>query len=412
MKQIIEYVELLSNSNFIPWFLMTNFPEGIDNSKECSLTELIQEKCILDKDWIDNLTNYYDGVFDENDGYIAIAVDTKNKTINITGIEAIKGKGLGVNSYIALQNSDTGGNKAKPNPFKSDRSISNLSTATTMIDDSATRILDAVNRFKSANLSINNAIEQVSPQIKDLKEFKNDIKTTITGTWDKLRDISKTAKESLQNIVKSANQLADKVKSLSFSINDLQDLQKNINMVKDISNIGMLGISNFAVDLNLKDSDKKDNNTSDSANIGTKLIRLSNDNANMIKNIKADLENHVNQLSISKTSLDTTIITPNKRYIVKNYDAHSNNDGVFLLTRKIDYFIKAGDRFTLSTKLDLIKVGESGSVTEKEKQLKDILNNSQNILNTVKSGNLSIGSIGTIMDNAKNIEKSYNKLSK
>ena len=314
--------------------------------------------------------------------------------------------------YIALQNSDTGGNKAKPNPFKSDRSISNLSTATTMIDDSATRILDAVNRFKSANLSINNAIEQVSPQIKDLKEFKNDIKTTITGTWDKLRDISKTAKESLQNIVKSANQLADKVKSLSFSINDLQDLQKNINMVKDISNIGMLGISNFAVDLNLKDSDKKDNNTSDSANIGTKLIRLSNDNANMIKNIKADLENHVNQLSISKTSLDTTIITPNKRYIVKNYDAHSNNDGVFLLTRKIDYFIKAGDRFTLSTKLDLIKVGESGSVTEKEKQLKDILNNSQNILNTVKSGNLSIGSIGTIMDNAKSIEKSYNKLRK
>ena len=70
MKQIIEYVELLSNSNFIPWFLMTNFPEGIDNSKECSLSELIQEKCILDKDWIDNLTSYYDGVFDENDGYI------------------------------------------------------------------------------------------------------------------------------------------------------------------------------------------------------------------------------------------------------------------------------------------------------------------------------------------------------
>ena len=34
------------------------------------MTELIQEKCILDKDWIDNLTSYYDGVFDENDGYV------------------------------------------------------------------------------------------------------------------------------------------------------------------------------------------------------------------------------------------------------------------------------------------------------------------------------------------------------
>lgn len=70
MKQIIEYIELLSNSNFIPWFLMTNFPEGMNNSKECSLMELIQEECILDKEWIDKLTGYYDDVFDENDGYI------------------------------------------------------------------------------------------------------------------------------------------------------------------------------------------------------------------------------------------------------------------------------------------------------------------------------------------------------
>lgn len=64
MKQIIEYTELLSNSNFMPWFLMNNFPEGIDK------IELIQEKCILDKEWIDNLTGYYDGVFEKNDGYI------------------------------------------------------------------------------------------------------------------------------------------------------------------------------------------------------------------------------------------------------------------------------------------------------------------------------------------------------
>ncbi len=70
MRQIIEYIELLSNSSFIPWFLMNNFPEGIDDSNECSLMELIQETCILDKEWIDKLTGYYDGVFDENDGYI------------------------------------------------------------------------------------------------------------------------------------------------------------------------------------------------------------------------------------------------------------------------------------------------------------------------------------------------------
>lgn len=319
--------------------------------------------------------------------------------------------------YIELQNASNDSNSnsssgsAKPNPFKADNAVYNLGIASDMVDDSATNILDAVNKFKSANLTISNAIEQVSPQIKDLKEYKNDIKSTVTGTWDKLRDISKSAKESLQNIVKSANQLADKVKSLSFTVNDLKDLQKNINMVKDISNIGMLGISNFTVDLNLKDSTKKDNNITDTENIGTKLIRLSNDNANMVKNIKANLENHINQLSISKTDLDTTAITLNKRYIVKNYDAHSNNDGVFLLTRKIDFFIKAGDRFTLSTKLDLIKVGETTSSNSTiQKQISNILNSSQNILQSVTSGGLSIDSIGSVISNAKSIEKSYNKL--
>ena len=70
MKQIIEYSELLWNSNFVSWFLMTNFPEGIDNANDYSLLEMIQENCILDKGWIDSLTGYYDGVFDEKDGYV------------------------------------------------------------------------------------------------------------------------------------------------------------------------------------------------------------------------------------------------------------------------------------------------------------------------------------------------------
>lgn len=49
-------------------------------------------------------THYYEYKINNNEGYISIAVDTKNKTISITGIEAVKGKGLGINSYIALQN--------------------------------------------------------------------------------------------------------------------------------------------------------------------------------------------------------------------------------------------------------------------------------------------------------------------
>lgn len=74
MKKSIEHSELLSNSNFVLWFLMTNFPEGIDDTNDYSLSDMIQEKCILDEEWIDGWIGYYDGVFDENDGY----VDTPN----------------------------------------------------------------------------------------------------------------------------------------------------------------------------------------------------------------------------------------------------------------------------------------------------------------------------------------------
>lgn len=49
-------------------------------------------------------THFYEYNINESDGYISISVDTKLKTINITGIEATKGKGLGINSYIAVQN--------------------------------------------------------------------------------------------------------------------------------------------------------------------------------------------------------------------------------------------------------------------------------------------------------------------
>lgn len=70
LKQIIEYSELLSSNDFVRWFLMLNFPEGINKSKDCSLFEIIETSCKLDKVWINNLTGYYEGVFGESDGYI------------------------------------------------------------------------------------------------------------------------------------------------------------------------------------------------------------------------------------------------------------------------------------------------------------------------------------------------------
>lgn len=70
MKENINYVDLLLNRNFIAWFLSCNFPEAIDNTTDYSLSEIIQENCLIDKSFIDNVTGYYEGVFEESDGYI------------------------------------------------------------------------------------------------------------------------------------------------------------------------------------------------------------------------------------------------------------------------------------------------------------------------------------------------------
>lgn len=70
MRQIIDHLELLHNKCFGVWFLMNNFPEGIDILNDCSIAEIIAENCKIDKTWIDDLTGYYERVFDENDGYV------------------------------------------------------------------------------------------------------------------------------------------------------------------------------------------------------------------------------------------------------------------------------------------------------------------------------------------------------
>jgi hypothetical protein len=300
------------------------------------------------------------------------------------------------------------GTPVEDNPFP--EWISSTRTSKVSIEKSAKSMADVLADYKSANLSVSNLIANIEPQIKAMSTFKTDIKSTITGTWDSLVNIGKTAKKSLDNIIESAKNIQNDIKSLDFSINSIQDLQKDINMVKDISKIGMLGLSNFNVDLNLT----KDEN-GDVAGTGTKIVRLSNDNANMVKNLKADIENHANMLSITKTDVDTTILTPNKKYIVNNYDAHSQNNGTFLLTKKIDYFIRSGDVFTISTRLDLAKIAEetkNGKKFSYQNEINILMNHSSRILKAYNSNPLGVSSrsLGEIVNSAQTIQDSYTRL--
>ena len=164
------------------------------------------------------------------------------------------------------------------------------------------------------------------------------------------------------------NGIKTPLKDISFS-----DISKNFNKGKlqyqdlirmqkelakfDLSKIGQLGISNFKSILNT-------GGVLGYNKAGVKILRVRNDNPNEIKNIKSEVETMTNQLTINKFGLDPSVFTPNKRYIVNNYDGHSDKDGIFIINKKTEVFTREDDSFVCNTQLNLAKIQETDSTEE------------------------------------------------
>lgn len=131
----------------------------------------------------------------------------------------------------------------------------------------------------------------------------------------------------------------------------LSSIKTNLDSIADISNIGITGITELNTDINI--------NVDLGAAAKSLLIRVPNDNTNLLKQLKHQVELSASRISINKNDLDTNVLTPNKVYTIKNYDTHSNKDGKFLLTKKREIYIRTDDTFTLNTILELQKLPES-----------------------------------------------------
>lgn len=265
-----------------------------------------------------------------------------------------------------------------------------------------------VGKYKGEHVRVKSLSEAIEPTLKEFDTFKTDVKSEITGIVSDIRSIGDTARKSLDKIMNSARDIANSVNSLDFSIDSIQDLQKDINIVRDISKIGRLGISSFSASLNVGDGED---------GTGSKIIRVENDNVNIIKNVKSHIENHLNVLTLHKNGLDTTVFTPNKRYIIKNYDAHSDKNGVFLLNKKIDMFFKHGGVFECNTRMEFSKIADEsnqkdGSAMPRSLEGKDwvdIVENAHGILDRQRSEGISLNNLNDILDNAQAIQDIFNK---
>ena len=70
MRTIVDIEDVKCKKDFFVWFIMNCFPEGLDEENDLSIYDVIEENYSFDMDWFNKFTNYYDGVFEENDGYV------------------------------------------------------------------------------------------------------------------------------------------------------------------------------------------------------------------------------------------------------------------------------------------------------------------------------------------------------
>lgn len=92
----------------------------------------------------------------------------------------------------------------------------------------------------------------------------------------------------------------------------------------------------------------------------TLVVRTPVSNPNLIENIAAANNQSAAHITLNKVDVDVSIFTPNKRYLIKNFDGHQDRDGDFILTRKRDlFYFETEDRFTGNAMLEFDQVVKS-----------------------------------------------------
>ena len=169
----------------------------------------------------------------------------------------------------------------------------------------------------------------------------------------------------------------EKITSVIFDIKDIADAESNDDgVIIDTARLNFkipVNAANTAVYYNSSSNKSKNivrgitstgKSTEDLSNNAlysdTKMhnIRLNNDNEHMMENIKAGYNSSNVFINISKNNLDTTAMTINKKYLIHNIDQYKDYNGVYLLCRRRELYMREDDIFTMDSVLKFRKFEE------------------------------------------------------
>lgn len=134
---------------------------------------------------------------------------------------------------------------------------------------------------------------------------------------------------------------------------DAQDSTMVIDKAKSIEYDSIIGVSStgeiYKVPL-------RNNNNSD--NDKCLIQRVYNDNLRSIDNLKYTMDSTSIILQVSKSEVDGSLFTPNKEYLVNNYNRLSEYNGKWLLSFKKEVIVQQDTEFISSVILGLRKIEE------------------------------------------------------
>ena len=210
---------------------------------------------------------------------------------------------------------------------------------------------DSVTVNKNVGDSIKSYIDNSKAIPKDFKKKLLEGGNNVVNSYNNLRD------NAIKNYNDTAAALTNDFNSLTDSFNAIKDSATlSIDSLHDLSNIGSDGESmvNIALEATevLSDLSKR------------KIIRLPNDNINILKNIKQALELRRVKVKVHKQELDNSIFAINKKYTI-TFEGTDNSkyQGEYLLESVIEAYTNSGTQFQSNTILNFAKLPGSESKT-------------------------------------------------
>lgn len=226
------------------------------------------------------------------------------------------------------------------------QSLSKVGEVGSKIANNLNKITNQIDSFKNMPQVLENAAKGFSGMVQKIGDVAvTNLTSKIKGIKTELNNIGNTAEKALAKIRNIGNDVP-----ISFNIGDLANVSKSLSAISDLTGVGKLGRSSFDTKLEIGQSE--------TVKEGLKILKTVNDNANKIKNVKSDIENQLNQVYVNKYDLDPSVFTPNKKYTIKNYNGHKDKDGLFLLNRKTEVYIREDDSFLCNTMLDFGKIAD------------------------------------------------------